>query len=384
MVALVGDRTLHVPVGLRAPAEEARYLPDMEDPVLGLFEDADGMAVATDALSDAELCALLLRAVTGREADASLVRQLRSDKSSVTLVIEEQIAFSVFTDLPEGPRLGIEMLMALDRVGFNHIAAPLALWRRSGRELGIVQEFLPGASIGWSVALTSVRDLYVSGGPPELAGGDFGGEAQRLGVMTARLHLGLDEAFGREPGDVALWADALENRLQLLAPALLERPDVADLMTALRALDVPCNAIRTHGDLHLGRVYRNEQGWFVGDLDPGGRSSTLAAKVSKELFRSPLADVADMFWAFSRAASSAADERDPTGSEGLVELADAWEKHNREAFVEGYLGCPGISDLVPGGEEVFRNLSSAFELEHRAMNVADKPRLRRSRLEGRR
>lgn len=389
-VALVGERMVHLPVGLRAPTEEARYLPDMEDPVLGLFEDSEGVAVAVDALSDAELCALLLRAVTGRQADPALVRQLRTDKGSVTLVVEEQIAFSVFTELASGPRLGIELLMALDRVGFNHIAAPLALWRRSGRELGIVQEFLPGASIGWVVALTSVRDLYASGGPPELAGGDFGGEARRLGTMTARMHLGLDGAFGRVPCDVTTWADALASRVQTLAPGLLERPDVSELLDALRSITAPCHAIRTHGDYHLGRVYRNEQGWYVGDLDPGGRPSTLAGTVpqppgssDEPVFRSPLADVADMLWSFGQVAHSAAEERDPTGREGLVELADAWEQHNRAAFLEGYLAVPGVSDLVPEDKDVVRVLASAFELERRAKSIADKPRVRGGRARGR-
>ena len=97
-----------------------------------------------------------------------------------------------------GPRPDLELLLALDEVGLQPPRRPVG---------GLAPE--PGATSAWSrstcpaprratpLALTSVRDLYASGGPPELAGGDFGAEAHRLGTMTARMHLGLDKAFGR-------------------------------------------------------------------------------------------------------------------------------------------------------------------------------------------
>ncbi len=144
----------------------------------------------------------------------------------MTLAVEDRLAFTVFSELVDGPRPGLSLLLALDEVGFNHIAAPVAVWRRSGRDLGIVQEYLAGASSGRDLAVTSVRDLYASGGPPELAGGDFGAEAHRLGTMTARMHLGLEQAFGRRRGDVGAWADALEEAVRPVAPTLLDRPDV--------------------------------------------------------------------------------------------------------------------------------------------------------------
>jgi predicted trehalose synthase len=80
-------------------------------------------------------------------------------------------------------------------------------------------------------------------------------------------------------------------------------------------------------------------------------------------YRSPLADVADMMWSLGQVATSAADERDPSGSEGLGELAAAWEQRNRSAFLAGYLGVPGISTLLPRSRDAVRVLVAALELE---------------------
>jgi maltokinase len=378
VVARVGDRVLHLPIGLRPPGADTRFLTGNDDPVLGVFEDAEGPAVAFDALRDAEVVTELLRHVAAQDADPARVRQIRATDRLVTLALEDRLAFTVFTDVVEGPRPGLELLLALDEVGFNHIAAPLAVWRRGGRDLGIVQEYLAGASTGWALAVTSVRDLYASGGPPDMAGGDFGTEAHRLGTMTARMHLGLDQAFGRRPGQAGAWADRLQEAVQSVAPTLLDRPDVVTLLDDLRALQVPCHAIRTHGDFHLGRVARTEQGWHVIDFEPGGRSGTTAGVVpppeppagDEPVYRSPLADVADLLWSFRDVATAAAIERDPTGREGLGELAEAWEQRNRRAFFAGYLGVAGISGLVPPGREAVRVLVRAFELERVAERVA--------------
>jgi len=373
VIARSGGRVVHVALGLRAPEEEARFLGDGEDPVVGLFEDDEGTAVVFDATRDAEVAALLLRVVAGRDVEPSLVRQIREDPGSVTLAMEDRVAFTVFNEVVDGPRPDLELLLALDESGFNHLAAPLAVWRRAGRDLGIVQEYLPGASSGYALALTSVRDLYASGGPPDMAGGDFGAEAHRLGTMTARMHLGLDRAFGRRLGEVARWAVDVEGTLQALAPDQLDRPEVEELLGQLRGLDIPCQMIRTHGDFHLGRTVRTEQGWYVSDFRPGGHAlpdpgRDLAS--DGPVYRSPLADVADMMWSFGHVANLAAAERDPTGREGLDELAEAWEARNRRAFLAGYLGVPGISGLVPPGREALRIVTASFELVRAEVELA--------------
>ncbi|MHB8328302.1 MAG: hypothetical protein ACYDD6_01510 [Acidimicrobiales bacterium] len=379
VVAEVGERTVHVPLGLRAPNDQYHFLPDGEDPVLGLFEDAEGKAVAFDALRDPEVIALLLRAVSGERADHTLVRQIRIDEASVTLGVEDRFAFTVFNDMISGPRPSTEVVLALDEVGFNHLAAPIALWRRGAWDLGFVQEHLAGGSTGWALALTSVRDLYASGGSPDMAGGDFGAEAHRLGTMSARMHLGLEAAFGHQQAQTSAWADAIEEVIRAGDSTESGRPEVTALLEDVRSLSKPGYAIRTHGDFHLGRVWRTEQGWYVSDFSPGGRPVGLAHSDpeaaerppagpggARFMHRSPLADVADMMWSFGHVAASAATERDPTGREGLDELAQAWQQRNRRAFLAGYLGVPGITTVVPAGREAVRVLVAAFELERRA------------------
>jgi maltokinase len=378
VVARVGPRTVHLPLGLREPGAETKFLAGDEDAVLGVFEDGDGLAVAFDALRDAEVVTALLRHVAAQDADPARVRQIAHTPGSVTLAVEDRLSFTVFSELVDGPRAGLGLLLALDEVGFNHIAPPVAVWRRSGRDLGIVQEYLAGASSGQDLAVTSVRDLYASGGPPELAGGDFGAEAHRLGTMAARMHLGLEQAFGRRPGDVGAWADAIEAAVRPVGPTLLDRPEVGALLDELRALAVPCFGIRTHGDFHIGRVARTEQGWYVTDFSPGGQPVTVAGIVApggpkegdEPVYRSPLADVADLLWSLGAVADDAATERDPSGREGLGELAQAWEQRNGRAFFAGYLGVAGISGLVPPGREAVRILVNAFELERVAARQA--------------
>jgi predicted trehalose synthase len=102
---------------------------------------------------------------------------------------------------------------------------------------------------------------------------------------------------------------------------------------------------------------------------PGGVGGPDASVLEGPLFRSPLADVADMLWSFGYVAGAAAEERDPTGHEGLNELADAWVDRNRRAFLAGYLGVPGISGLVPPGREALRVVTAAFELVRAAVHA---------------
>lgn len=382
VVAEMGGRLVHVPIALRDLGESVAGLSDGEDPILGTFDDEGAAsAVAFDALADGEAAALLLAHVTGWRTDPALVRQLHQDSTSVTLAMDDRYAFTVFNEMTPEARPDVDVPFALDEAGFNHLPAPLYRWRRGAWDLGMVQEHLSGASVGLALALTSVRDLYASGGPPEMAGGDFGAEAHRMGTTAARMHLALDSAYGRRPGDISRWADAIEVALRERSPLRFDRPELSLVLAELRALPSAGEAIRTHGDFHLGRVWRTEQGWYVGDfapagippLPPGGGPPAPVSVDDGIPRRSPLADVADMFWSFGHVAASAAAERDPTGSEGLDELASAWEERNRRAFLTGYLGVPAISALVPTSRETVRILVAAFEAERASRVTAGSP-----------
>ncbi|HEY1990413.1 MAG TPA: hypothetical protein VGG43_13170 [Acidimicrobiales bacterium] len=375
VIADVPGRLVHAVLGLRAPGDDVQFLVDADDSPLGIFEDGDGLAVVFDATADAELMRCLLEAVGGASGgDYERVRRIAITDDTVSVTFDDRVAFTIYQQLPpdEGPHPGLELFLGLDAVGFNHLLAPIAVWRRGRTDLGIVREYQAGNTGGWSLALTSLRDLYAAGGEPDRAGGDFAAEARRLGTMTARMHMGLDQAFGRQMGDIAGWVAEVEDAVQRVDPELLATETVARLLDDLRTSNTRCAAIRTHGDFHLGRVSRNDLGWYVLDFSPGGRSEFTAGVMTADgtEFRSPMADVADMLWSFHHVAVVAAAERDPYDRLGLSELGHAWEVRNRRAFLSEYLVTPGIGSLVPPTRDMVRNLAAAFELERSASMMA--------------
>jgi maltokinase len=358
VVADIDGLTAHLVVGLRRVGDEPRFLRPADEAVLGLLEDDEGLAVCIDALRDAELAPLVLATIRGVDPRPGTVAYVRDDERVTILDCGDRGDLTVFPWLRDDPRPSVDLLVALDAAGFNHVAAPLVRWTWEGRDLGLVQEPMQGRAGGWALALTSLRDLFASGGRPEAAGGDFGPEARALGTMTARMHLALDRAFERKPDSVTEWVDAAESSIRQADPALLEAPGVADLTKALRAAELRLPIIRTHGDFHLGRTARTDQGWVVSDCSPGG----VVPGTSEPTWRTPLADVADLLWSLHQASTMAAAERDPAGRLGLDNLGRTWEARNRRAVLTGYLGTPGIAGLAGPDRDVVRNLLALLEL----------------------
>jgi maltokinase len=365
LVADVGGGLVHVVAGLRSVGDEPHFLHAGEETALGLWEDTDGLAVCTDALHDAQLAPLLLATIRGVEARPGPVTVVRREHDVTILDCGDRGDLIVFPWLRDRPRPSVDLLVALDEAGFNHVAAPLVRWVWEGRDLGVVQEPLAGRAGGWALALTSLRDLYASGSPPEAAGGDFGPEAQALGTMTARMHLALDRAFPRQAESVADWVDASESAIEKSDPSLLDSPGLSDLTKSLRESLVRMPALRTHGDFHLGRTSRTDQGWVVSDCSPGG----VLEGDPEPVRRSPLCDVADLLWSMHQASMAAAAERDPAGRLGLESLGRAWERRNRRAFMSGYLGTPGIPSLTGVDRDLVRHLVAFFELARSARSA---------------
>ena len=365
VIAEVDGRSAHAVFGLRQPGDETHPLRSSDQPVLGVFEDDHGLALVVDALRDAEIAPLVLAAVMGDEGSQGPVATAADGDEGVVLTFGDRCSLSVFPWLTPGPHPGVALLTTLDDAGFNHLAAPLALWRRGGRDLGIVQELLVGSANGWALALTSLRDLYASGGRPEEAGGDFGPEARALGTMTARMHVALDRAAGRRTVDVRHWVDEVEAAVGATVPETLAAAGAEEAFGSLRASGIRSSALHTHGDFHLGRTARTDHGWVVADCMPGG---TLPGG-HEPVFRSPLADVADMLWSLHHATTVAAADRDPAGRSAVAPMAAAWQIRNRRAFMARYLATPGIGGLVPADREVVGSLVAVFELERAARRL---------------
>ncbi len=396
VVAEMDGRLAHAVFGIHREGEELRVLGTVEEPALGTLEDDEGLGVVVDALHDADAARFLLGAVAGAAGgavdeprrDATVVSLTRDDDEAIALAFDRRLTLTVFPWLSRGPHPGTALLAGLDSAGFNHLPAPVAFWRRAGRDLGVVQELLAGASSGWALAIGSLRDVIASGVSPDLAGGDFAPEAFALGTMAGRMHVALDRAFGREPGDVAAWVDALRPDVLAAVAGKPARPrpggdgrgldvegaraDAAgavgghieattaeELLVTLGRSGLRPPTIRTHGDFRLGRAARTDHGWVLADCTPGGAAPGSETPV----FRSPLADVADFTWSLHHAAVVAAGERGAVpASARAADLAAAWEARSRRAFLAAYLATPGIGNLVPADRTTVRRLVLMFEL----------------------
>jgi maltokinase len=289
-----------------------------------MCDDGAGDVLCYDALADEELAAGLLTVASAGSERATRARLVQSLVSHASLVYDEHLFLKSYRVLEPAPRPEIELLLRLEEVGFKHMLGLVAHWERSGWDLALVRRYLPGAVEGRLLALTSLRDLF--GRPVDEeklrhdevggAGGDLSSEMRRLGEVTADLHLALAEAFG------------------------------------VRALDQgeasPGAAIRVHGDYHLRRVFRTDDGWVVGGFgdDPLiGRPD--GNQDRRELrFASPLEDLADLSYSLRQVAAEAVAAQPAARWAQAERLAKSWDRRNRGAFLSGYLGVEGISRLV--------------------------------------
>jgi maltokinase len=287
-----------------------------------------------------------------------------TEQSNTSLVYDDRVIMKLFRRLVEGRNPDVEVTIALDRAGFDHVAAPVASWARGDDDLAFVQQYLSGGAEGWALALTSLRDLYAAGpDDPSQAGGDFGAESRRLGQMTARMHLALADAFGvdRDEFRGLGWArlqDDLEARVRRLVGAGWSGSP-SELLRSIRAVTDPGPGIRVHGDYHLGQVMRTDTGWYVLDFE-GEPARPMEERVA---FTSPMKDVTGMFRSFQYAAHFVLLEREDEHSEHLQRLAWAWESHNRDTFLDGYLSTDGIDALLPEGGPLRTAVTLAFELD---------------------
>jgi maltokinase len=333
-----------------------------------------------DALHDSDLTRTLLDAIVADrsvgalrfcripEAELSWVSGafggldslvLTGEQSNTSLVFGESAIFKVFRRVAPGPNPDLEVATALADLGSTHIAEPYG-WietRIDGATtvLAILSRYLRAASDGWSLAATSVRDLYASvlGGAAAIgvegfgtagdAGGDFAGEAERLGVATAQVHADLAEAFGTselEPEALRELAEQMFRRFDMALAAVPELSRYADLIgdafSNLAKLTEPEPAQRVHGDYHLGQVMRTQTGWVVLDFE-GEPASPLAQRRARS---SPLRDVAGMLRSFDYAARHQLLTHPERAS--LTPVASDWVRRNGEAFCAGYAEAGGL------------------------------------------
>jgi maltokinase len=275
-----------------------------------------------------------------------------AEQSNTSMIFGDSLIVKVFRKVSPGLNPDIEMHSALAAAGSTAIAEPLGWlegsWRDPSGEqvtasLAMSQVYLRGATEGWELALTSVRDLYAEADlHADEVGGDFAGEASRLGEATAEVHAALAEALpsGRLDGkELAALADGMRTRLERTAA---EVPELAPFTAALgaafddlAALDAPVDVQRVHGDFHLGQVMRTLEGWKLLDFE-GEPARPLAERRGLE---SPLKDVAGMLRSFDYASRHLL--ADHPADVQRAYRATEWADRNRDAFLTGYSRASG-------------------------------------------
>ncbi len=376
-ILLAGDPELrHLIVSLTVGGQAARYqvlvgvrpqLPESFRHV-AIGPTGDGR-FAYDALHDDDLTRVLLRNLAeertvgalrfGREPGELIDTGLNSivltaEQSNTSLIFGEAAILKVLRKLFVGCNPELEVTSALARRGSPHVAAPLG-WietRLDGEPLllGLLSVFLPTGSDGWLLAATSVRDLYAADLlrdgqriSPQQAGGDFAGEAGRLGVATAEVHADLATEFGTAELSAQAVRDLAGQMISRLERASTEVPDlrkheekVRGYFAGLADLGRAVPVQRVHGDYHLGQVLRTTTGWVV--LDFEGEPA-----VPLEQRRAPapaLRDVAGMLRSFDYVARHQLLGR--PDADDLAATADQWVQRSQMAFCEGYASAGGM------------------------------------------
>jgi maltokinase len=313
---------------------------------------ADGF-VYYEAVHDTELMGVLLELIAADswvgpihfapEPGVELVptqraRAVGAEQSNTSIVYGNEYILKLFRRVIAGPNPDLQLHRALRSVGSKHIARPLGAVTDEFVVLGMLQEFLPSAAEGWAMATASVRDLMAEADlHAEEVGGDFAGEAFRLGQSVAEVHADLRRALGSGREGPERLYEAVRAMHRRLDTVLADVPELAPYESPLRAVFEQARKANPvvdvqyiHGDLHLGQVLRTPTGWKLIDFE-GEPAAPLA---ERNALRSPLRDVAGMLRSFDYAAQQMlvghpADHQ-------LEVRAQEWTARNREAFCDGY------------------------------------------------
>ncbi|HEX2084503.1 MAG TPA: phosphotransferase [Solirubrobacteraceae bacterium] len=293
------------------------------------------------------------------------VRPVGVEQSNSSVVFAEELILKVYRRVEPGPNPELELLRFLTEHGFDCIARLAGWYDHMGRlvdaTLGLMQEFLPGGSDGWELALAGFEADR---------GEAFLGELATLGEITARMHSTLgsdanDPTFApEEPSSeaISLLLATIDEEIEAifrdlpaegedLDPIRGRGQEVREQLRGLAHAGAGGRVIRCHGDYHLGQCIRSPRGWVVLDFE-GEPARTLPQRRQK---RSPLRDVAGMLRSFAYAASAAEILR------GEPAPAD-WEERARAAFLDAYLAAVD-SRLLPHGQQNTARMLQIFELE---------------------
>ncbi|MGH7643445.1 MAG: maltokinase N-terminal cap-like domain-containing protein [Candidatus Dormibacteria bacterium] len=387
----------HLPAGIRALSRRVGGSEDAE------AETPPSAWAIYDAFADPALAATFLTALAESQSiDGDQPGQLRfrllhpqlpplptlepnqmapKDQSQSTVLYGDDLLIKVLRRVWPGVSPEIELLEALDRTGFAGIARPLGVVEASSDEvtisLAVAQTYLRNGTDGFSLALTSLRDLYgdllldADGAVPlpqdcvsavERQGSSFAGAAAQIGNLTAQMHLAL-AGLGGDPDllarplagdDLQIMADDLDSLAEKLLglddprlePLAVHANALRELSRRVVQLSPSGQAIRIHGDYHLGQLLRTDAGWHALDFE-GRPSLPISVRRRKA---TPLQDLAGMLRSFDYAATVAlrqqVDSADVSAA-SLEPYGRAWSGLARDAFLGQYLATIGGTGLLP-------------------------------------
>jgi maltokinase len=340
---------------------------DIEHAVIG----RRGEEVVYDGLADGRISRLFLALITENatrgplqfraepDTEAPIVgpgRPLIGEQSNSSVIYGERAILKLFRRATAGLNPDLELHRALRREGSGEVAPLLgaiegeiagADGTPTTMTVAMLQDYASNSADGWSMALTSVRDLLAEADlRADEVGGDFAGEAQRIGATVGRVHLELARALGSHTLDaeglaaVEAWMLERLDRAAGAVDALAEqRDEIAAVLRGVRQVGTYV-VQRIHGDLHLGQELRTPRGWLVIDFE-GEPSRPLADRTRPD---SPLRDVAAMLRSFDYAAFHQLAEWEQSADEHDTQLehrAQEWADRNRSAFCDGYAEMSG-------------------------------------------
>jgi maltokinase len=263
-------------------------------------------------------------ALDGLAIGAGRQRVPATDQSNTLVVIDERLLVKAYRRLEPGPNAEVEVLTAL--AGHEAPVPPFAgsiHWVAgdgTDTAIALLQGFVSGADDGWEGPAERVAAALAEGPPYDMA------EWRAAGVVTAKLHAALVDAFGLlDHGgaeDLAGWRAEAEAALEVAgrddAHLGAVAPAVRGRLAALDRIAAPA-VTRIHGDLHVAQLLRTDDALLVIDFE-GDPIRPLAAR---RRLSTPLWDVATLLRCLDHLGSAAARRDVDVEPDAWIEAATA-------------------------------------------------------------
>lgn len=326
-------------------------------------------------------------------------RVLSAEQSNTSIIYGGRLFLKLYRKVEEGPHPEGEMVRFLTEAGFPHVPPFMGFLRCEPADRGLpfevalLQGCVKNRGDAWSyftralkTALSSLDEGGAKDGEKETLN-----MASLLGRRTAEMHIALasdrkDPAFSPVPFEGEYKSHALEAACAQLdeALAMLER-HIGNLQGAARALALCVlekkkrasdllevsfaasggEALRIHGDYHLGQVLFTGDDFFIIDFE-GEPARSLPERRRKQ---SPLKDIAGMVRSFHYAANFALRELDDKEKGVASSRAKAWYRAVCELFISSYHKTAREASFLPQKEGAFEAILKAFLVEKAAYEI---------------